>query len=75
MKVFLAGTASRKWVLYENLSGWSERQESDTFCHAHKRERERDGDAAGVADEDIPCGSVSLRNEKGSAHYSRGGYG
>lgn len=97
MKVFLAGTASRKWVLYENIScgaarlpgtdcgcfnnrgGQSflagkscerilnenlscrrKREESDSFENARKRERERDGDAAGVADENISCRRSSV---------------
>ena len=54
MRIFLAGTASRKWVLYENISGGRQRQESDPFWTAHKRERERerDGNAAGVAEDE-----------------------
>jgi len=42
MRVFLAGTASRKWVLYENLSCRRQREEPDSFENARKRERERE---------------------------------
>ena len=58
MRVFLAGTASRKWVLHENLSCRWKREEPDSFENARKRER--DGDAAGVADENISCRRSSV---------------
>jgi hypothetical protein len=49
MRVFLAGTASRKWVFNANISSWAEHEEQDnrkyipfTECSSRERERERE---------------------------------
>lgn len=42
MRVYLAGTASRKWILYENIPCRSKREKPDIIGDACKRERERE---------------------------------
>lgn len=81
VKVFLAGTKARDWILYETLLGRAERTKQDHRCDILFTDcscREREHDAQGEAvNENLSCWSADGREHPGCRtenHTAKGGY-